>query len=119
MKMLRTSLLLGIVLLLTGILPVLAHGGSCARMPCCHPKGRVITQSGASCCSPATCARETAGIKDGEIAKRHEKQVAALPAVVAGQSTMPSQAAAEKAPLPSETPPRTSNRLAVLCILLI
>lgn len=118
MKMLRKALLLGIVLLLTGIFPVLAHGGSCHQMPCCHPKGPIITQSDASCCSPATCVRETAGVNNSELAKQHQKQFAVLQAVVIDRIAV-TQAAGASVIVPSGTPPRTGERLAILSTLLI
>ena len=118
MKMLRKSLLLGIILLLTGIFPVLAHAGSCHQMPCCHPKGPVITQSDASCCSPATCVKETAGVKDSEPAKQHQKQFAVFPAVLIDRIAV-THAAGAGVITQSGTPPRTSERLAILSTLLI
>lgn len=118
LKMLRKSLLLGIVLLLTGILPVLAHGGSCDQMPCCHPKGQVITQSNASCCSPATCVRETAGVKNSDVAKQHQEQFGVL-SVVLIDCIAVTHAASLTVIVPSGTPLRTSERLAILSTLLI
>lgn len=118
MKMLRKSLLLGIVLMLTGIVPVLAYGASCDRMPCCRPKGQVITQSSAGCCSPATCVRETAGITNSELAKPYQKQFAVLPAVLIHRIAG-TQAAGVTVIVPPGTPPRTGERLAILSTLLI
>lgn len=119
MKMLRKLLLLGIVVLLSGILPVLAYGGSCDRMPCCHhPKGRVITQSNVSCCSPATCVRETSGVKNPEDAKRQLKQFTLFPAVATAFIVVAPDAS-RTAFFAPPTPPRTSDRLAILSTLLI
>lgn len=117
MKMLRKSLILGIVLLVTGIVPVLAYGGSCDRMPCCYPKGHVVTQADASCCSPATCVRETAGIKN-DVAKQQSSVGLAIAATV-DRHVVTSTTVTPISFAPAEAPKATSDRLALLSTLLI
>lgn len=107
-----------LVLAVSGLVPLLANGGSCAEMPCCHHHGVAVASAGAGdCCSPATCTKEEQAVRAAtSFAQRHQAAI-----VVATMAVLP--AVAEDRSLPrriaSSPPITTTERLSVLSILLI
>lgn len=112
--MLRRTVMIVLVLAVSGLVPLMATRGSCTDMPCCHHHAAVVT-SAADCCSPATCIKEDQAIHSPVgFAERHVavRAVAVVPVTVAHQRTF--------VPHPSSSPPiSTTERLSVLSILLI
>ncbi|HEX7419335.1 MAG TPA: hypothetical protein VF505_05585, partial [Thermoanaerobaculia bacterium] len=73
--------MIALVLAVSGLGPLMATGGSCADMPCCHHHGVAVTSTPTDCCSPATCVKEEQAIRAGASnAQRH--QAPALVAVI-------------------------------------
>ncbi|GAC1396572.1 MAG: hypothetical protein NVSMB68_13260 [Thermoanaerobaculia bacterium] len=117
--MLRRIAVAVLIVVVTGLVPLMANGGSCADMPCCHQHGAVISTSTGDCCAPPTCVKEEQAIRaSASIAQRHllsAAVVAVLP--VSPELRLHSETARQHH---SWSPPlTTTERLSVLSILLI
>lgn len=113
--MARQILAFAIVLTVSGLVPLLANGGSCYELPCCRRSETAIGAANTDCCIPANCVRGFDGLTAaGSVYKEPLRAVRAVPPPLSVRSG-PILQKLGGAP----TPPRVSDRLAKLSILLI
>jgi len=117
--MTRKLLLCAIIIAISGLVPLIAHGGSCQDMPCCHHQGVSFSATG-DCCSPSNCARETQVLKSRSDHGPGSEQPPA--AIVARLEVAPPASAVMpvvRSPWFEGPPPTTQQRLSVLATFLI
>lgn len=110
----RRLLIAVMLVAVSGMVPLMAHAGSCNAMPCCHKSGTSVAANG-GCCQPTTCSRD-------DQALRTTTRV-----IVAAALRAPVVMTAQFRPTPilrpallSPSPPlSTSQRLSALSTLLI
>lgn len=117
--MFRRLAMLALVLAVSGLVPLMATGGSCADMPCCHHHGTFVANAAAGdCCSPATCAKEEQAVRTAtSTTQRHQ-----APVIVATMPALSVRAAHDRGSpqrVATSPPISTTERLSVLSILLI
>ena len=114
--MLRRLTMLALVLAVSGLVPLMATGGSCADMPCCHHRGTFVANAAAGdCCSPATCTKEEQAIRTAtSVSQRYQAAVVVammpmMPVVIAHDRGSPGR-------VESSPPVSTTERLSILLI---
>jgi len=111
----RKAILMGVALLLTGIMPVVA-AITCVDLPCCHHKGTVVAQPNTSdCCTPVTCVEESKAVKNASPSPSALKLIA----VVIAPVILPVPIETVPVSILAASPPSTSKRLSTLSVLLI
>lgn len=115
----KRFLAFALVLVVSGVVPLMANWGSCDDLPCCHVKGMAIGQGTTDCCSPATCIKEEKGLRadDGSI-RHHIEHMGAEPAEASALVSIIFLPCFEQL-TPLSPPSSTGERLATLSILLI
>ena len=107
-----------LVIAVSGLVPLMATGGSCADMPCCQHHGTVVSNTSSDCCSPATCVKEEQAIRSAtSAAQRHQTSVVIAVMPVAPAIVVHDRAAPQR--MSWSHPISTAERLSVLSILLI
>ena len=116
----KRLLLVALIILVSGVLPLIANWGSCDDMPCCHRQGIVIGLPANNCCSPATCVKEEKALRaDARAAQVHHiKYVLLATLTVSPPTSTASIAKVDPSLLPS-LPFSTRERLSTLSVLLI
>jgi len=120
MKMrMRKLILCGIIIAISGLVPLAVHAGSCQDMPCCHQRGVVLT-SGGECCSPATCVNEEQALESrSHSGQRHGNQLVAILPHLDPSPVASADAAVNPSKWLEGSPPTTQQRLSFLSTLLI
>lgn len=111
----RRFVVSAVVIAVSGLLPLIAHGGSCAAMPCCHRTTTTVAAT-ASCCAQPTCVREDEALRTATTRLADSNFTAAI-LTFAASPTVASPLHAQFSPV--SPPPSTSQRLSVLSVLLI
>jgi hypothetical protein len=116
--MMRRSIAIAAIFLLTGVVPLGARSGFCADKPCCrsHAPNAAAFASHPACCNETNCAKPARNTE-----ATAAKSIAAQPHLAATAVTVfvaPPIATWSCEVLAVESPP-TSRRLATLSILLI
>ena len=112
--MVRKSVMVLIVVALSGVLPVMASWGSCAEMPCCHHRVAVdIAKS--DCCAPVTCIKDAKPLPPTQLTSERTTVHVVLVAMPVEATTVEQHIT----PRHWSPPHSTAERLSTLSILLI
>lgn len=104
-----------IVLAVSGLVPLLANGGSCYALPCCGRNETTIGAADTDCCIPANCVRDIDGLTAaGSVYKEPLRADRAMPPLLSVRSGLILQKIGG-----APRPLRVSERLAKFSILLI
>jgi len=117
-QMLRKLTMVILAVAVSGLVPLMANGGSCAEMPCCHHDGTVVSTAASDCCSPATCIKEEQAVRTAtSAAQRHQAPL--LIAIIPLRPAIAMHDPVLQQRVSWSPPASTAERLSVLSVLLI